>query len=201
MKKSGFTLVELTISTLIITIIATILVIVLRSNLNTFKFGQKHMDFNQRVLLAMRRIFYDLKRINPVLVKSVKYGYSLKGENIGEPKPRKIFIRKSKEPNLGKDELEFVIDSNNNIEELYNIKYYLKGKSLKREVRNMDSKTKVETILDNVTSFYVDNNERDIKQVYVKFVANDIKENLKRDVDFAVRLETDFVYVDKTELQ
>lgn len=199
-RKTGFTLVELSVSILIVSIISTVLLIVLRSNLNSFKFGQKHMDFNQKVLLAMRRVFYDVKRINPILQKSLQYGISLKGENIGEPKPRKIFIRKSKAPDLGRDQLEFVIDSNNDIEDVYNIKYFLSNKSLKREVRDMAAQTKVDTILDHVVSFEVNNNPDDIKQLYIKFVANNPKENLKREVDFAVRLETDFVYVDMTEL-
>ncbi len=199
MKKSGFTLVELSISLLIIGIISVILIVVLRSNLNTFSFGQKHMDFNQKILLAVRRVFYDLKRINPVLIKSDTYGYSLKGENLGEPKPRRVFIRKAKEPNAS-DELEFVIDSNRDIDDIYNIKYFLKDNGLQREVRDMSAKTTVETILDKVASFKVDNDEEDIKQVYVTIVANDTEKGLKRAVDFAVRIETDFIYVDKSDL-
>ena len=199
MKKSGFTLVELSVSVFIIACIATILIIVLRSNLNTMKFGQKNMDFNQKVLLAIRRVFYDLKRINPVLVKSNTYGYALKNEQEGEPKPRKIFIRKSKTP-TDKDELEFVIDSNFDVSDIYNIKYYLKDGKLQREVRNNAAQTTVDTILDNVASFTVDNDATDIKQIFVKVSVSDPKEKLKRDVDFAVRLETDFVYVDKQDL-
>ena len=119
MKKSGFTLVELAVSVLIIACISTVLIIVLRSNLTTMKFGQKHMDFNQKVMLAIRRVFYDIKRINPILIRSNKYGYALKNEQSGEPKPRKIFIRKSQAPVLGKDELEFVIDSNLDVSDIY----------------------------------------------------------------------------------
>lgn len=200
MKKSGFSLVELAVSVLIIAVISTVLIIVLRSNLTSMKFGQKHMDFNQKVLLAIRRMFYDLKRINPVLHKSKTYGYAIKGEESGEPKPRKIFIRKSQAPELGKDELEFVIDSNYDIEDIYNIKYYLENGKLQREVRDLSATTKVETILENVASFSVDNDSADIKQIFVKVSVNNLKEKLKRDVDFAVRLETDFVYVDKQDL-
>ncbi|MBP5469007.1 MAG: type II secretion system protein, partial [Candidatus Riflebacteria bacterium] len=112
MKKSGFTLIEISVSALIVSIIATVLIVVLRGNLNTLKFGQKHMDFDRKILLTIRRMFYDLKHINPILSKSEKYGYTLKGENIGEPKPRKVFIRKSKDLKEKQDELEFVIDSN-----------------------------------------------------------------------------------------
>ncbi len=200
MKKSGFTLVELAVSMLIISIIATTLIIVLRGNLNTLKTGQRHMDFNQRVLLAMRRIFYDLKHVNPILVKSETAGYMIKGEHIGEPKPRKVFIRKSKEPLPDRDELEFVIDSNQDIDDIYNIKYFLKDSNLLREVRDVTATTKVETILENVASFSVDNDQIDIKQIYVKFYAKDSANTISREVDFAVRLESDFVYVDKQEL-
>lgn len=200
MKKSGFTLVEISVSALIVSIIATILIVVLRGNLNTLKFGQKHMDFNQKVLLTIRRIFYDLKHINPILAKSEKYGYTLKGENIGEPKPRKVFIRKSKDLKEKQDELEFVIDSNLDVEDVYNIKYYVKDKKLLREVRDVSAKTTTDTVMDNVSSFWVSKDEKDIKQIYIKFVASDDKKNLKRDIDFAVRLESDFVYVDEQEL-
>jgi type II secretory pathway component PulJ len=200
MKKSGFSLVELAVSVLIIACISTVLIIVLRSNLTTMKFGQKHMDFNQKVLLAIRRIFYDIKRINPVLVVNTHYGYAIKNEQSGEPKPRKIFIRKSQAPDVNKDELEFVIDSNLDITDIYNIMYYLKNNKLQRDVRNNAGQTTTETVLENVTAFAVDNDPTDIKQIFVKLSVNDPVNKMKRDVDFAVRLETDFVYVDKRDL-
>ncbi len=200
MKRSGFSLVELAVSVLIIACISTVLIIVLRSNLTTMKFGQKHMDFNQKVLLAIRRIFYDIKRINPVLVVNTHYGYAIKNEQSGEPKPRKIFIRKSQAPDVNKDELEFVIDSNLDITDIYNIMYYLKNNKLQRDVRNNAGQTTTETVLENVTAFAVDNDPTDIKQIFVKLSVNDPVNKMKRDVDFAVRLETDFVYVDKRDL-
>ena len=40
-RKSGFTLVELMVVVLIISIISVVLVMVLRGNLNTLKYGQK----------------------------------------------------------------------------------------------------------------------------------------------------------------
>ena len=200
MKRSGFSLVELAVSVLIIACISTVLIIVLRSNLTSMKFGQKHMDFNQKVLLAIRRIFYDIKRINPVLVVNTHYGYAIKNEQSGEPKPRKIFIRKSQAPDVNKDELEFVIDSNLDITDIYNIMYYLKNNKLQRDVRNNAGQTTTETVLENVTAFAVDNDPTDIKQIFVKLSVNDPVNKMKRDVDFAVRLETDFVYVDKRDL-
>ena len=200
MKKSGFSLVELAVSVLIIACISTVLIIVLRSNLTSMKFGQKHMDFNQKVMLAIRRVFYDIKRINPILKRSNKYGYALKNEESGDPKPRKIFIRKSQAPGIGKDELEFVIDSNLDVSDIYNIFYYLDKNKLQREVRNNAGHTTTETVLENVASFTVDNDPMDIKQIFVKLSVNDPEKKLRRDVDFAVRLETDFVYVDKRDL-
>jgi type II secretory pathway pseudopilin PulG len=200
MKRSGFSLVELAVSVLIIACISTVLIIVLRSNLTTMKFGQKNMDFNQKVMLAIRRVFYDIKRINPILVKSNQYGYALKNEQSGEPKPRKIFIRKSQAPDVNKDELEFVIDSNLDITDIYNIMYSLKNNKLQRDVRNNAGQTTTETVLENVTAFAVDNDPTDIKQIFVKLSVNDPVNKMKRDVDFAVRLETDFVYVDKRDL-
>ncbi len=200
MKKSGFTLVELAVTVLIVSIISVVLVMVLRGNLNTLKHGQKHMDFNQKLLLGVRRIFYDIKRINPILHESEKYGYKLKNEETGEPKPRIIWIRKSKNPK-GRDELEFVIDSNLDVEDIYNIFYHLTEEHrLLREVRDNSGKTTVETVLENITSFTVDNSALDVKQIYVKIFADDKEKGLKRNIEFAVRLETDFVYVHKQDL-
>lgn len=201
MKKSGFTLIEISVSALIVSIIATVLIVVLRGNLNTLKFGQKHMDFDRKILLTIRRMFYDLKHINPILSKSEKYGYTLKGENIGEPKPRKVFIRKSKDLKEKQDELEFVIDSNLDVDDIYNIKYYVtKDHRLMRETRDKSAKTTADMVIENVDSFLVTKDEKDIKQIYIKFMVSDAKKALKRDIDFAVRLESDFVYVDEQEL-
>ena len=200
MKKSGFTLVELTVTVLIISIISVALIMVLRGNLNTLKHGQKHMDFNQKLLLGVRRIFYDIKRINPILHESELFGYALKNELAGEPHPRIIWIRKSQNPK-DRDELEFVIDSKLDVEDIYNIFYHLTPENrLLREVRDNSGKTTVETVLENVASFTVDNREMDVKQIYVKLFANDKEKGMQRNIEFAVRLETDFVYVDKQDL-
>ncbi|MBR4571653.1 MAG: hypothetical protein IKO19_13425, partial [Candidatus Riflebacteria bacterium] len=110
------------------------------------------------------------------------------------------FIRKSQAPGIGKDELEFVIDSNLDVSDIYNIFYYLDQNKLQREVRNNAGHTTTETVLENVASFTVDNDPMDIKQIFVKLSVNDPEKKLRRDVDFAVRLETDFVYVDKRDL-
>ena len=199
-RRSGFTLVELTVVVLIVSIISVVLVMVLRGNLNTLKYGQKNMDFNQKLLLGVRRIFYDIKRINPVLKYSEEYGYAIKNEDTGEPKPRIIWIRKSNNPK-DRDELEFVIDSNLDIEDIYDILYYVtKENKLKRDVRDNSGKVTTETVLENIASFSVDNNSLDVKQIYVKLFADDKEKGLQREIEFAVRLETDFVYVDKQDL-
>ena len=82
-RKSGFTLVELSISVLIISSIIMVLLMILRSNLNTFKWGQAHVSFEQKKLLAARQIFYDIKSINPIL-SSDRMGVKLKGESMEE---------------------------------------------------------------------------------------------------------------------
>lgn len=200
MKKSGFTLVELSVSVLIISIISIVLIMVFRSNLNTVKFGQKHMDFNQKVLLAMRRIFYDLKSINPVLYKSETYGYAIKDEKSGEPKPKMIFIKKFASPDKN-DELEFALDNGKDVEETYNVLYTINNNNLIKRTRNLKLEEKEEIVLENVSLFRVENDSQDVKQIYIRFIADDKKTGLKRDVDFAVRLESDFVYVDKQDNQ
>ncbi len=226
MKKFGFTLVEISVTALIISIISLTLVVVLRGNLNTVKVGQKNMDLNQKALLAMKRIFYDLKKINPILINSETYGYIIKGENSGEPKPRKIIIRntlrksiedyeQSGKKNYPRDELEFVLDSDQDVEDIYAITYFLKNDTLIREVRDKNNKKSYEKVLEDAVSFEVYNDSIDVKQIYIKFSTKeedkdkdkdknkdknkdkDKKIKIARTVDFAVRLETDFVYVDK----
>ena len=85
-------------------------------------------------------------------------------------------------------------------EALDNIFYYLDKNKLQREVRNNAGQTTTETVLEHVASFTVDNDPTDIKQIFVKLSVKDPEKKLKRDVDFAVRLETDFVYVDVRDL-
>lgn len=196
-KKSGFTLVELAIAVLIISCISVVLIIVLRSNLNTMNFGQKHMNFNQKIALATRRMFYDLKAINPMVSEDGLYGYSVKGENIGEAKPRMVLINKYSD---GQYEIEFTRQENFDPLSLYRIKYFIKDGNLIREERDPFAKVKTEVIMEKVTFFEADNDPTDIKQIYVAFVASDPENKIKPEkIDFAVRLETDFVCVKKFE--
>lgn len=196
-KKSGFTLVELAIAVLIISCISVVLIIVLRGNLNTMNMGQKHMNFNQKIAFATRRMFYDLKAINPMISESGQFGYSVKGEAIGDAKPRMVLINKYSD---GQYEIEFTRQENFDSMKLYRIKFYLKDGNLIREERNPVGKVKTEVIMEKVTLFEADNDPSDIKQIYVAFVASDPENKIKPEkIDFAVRLETDFVCVKKFE--
>ena len=65
-KNKGFTLVEVLTSALIVGLLATVLLVVLRSNLTTMSWGQKHMDFNYKIQYFMKQFYTDIKKINPM---------------------------------------------------------------------------------------------------------------------------------------
>lgn len=195
--KAGFTLVELSIAVLIISCISMVLIIVLRSNLNTMSFGQKHMNFNHRIAMATRKIFYELKGINPILERTETHGYALKGETKGFPIPRLVTIN---EYNDKTSDIEFSINQEPGDGEPYRIRYYLEKNKLLRYERNPVAKEKIDVIMDNVSNLEFSTDEEDIKQIYVSFTASDPENNVKpKVIDFAVRLETDFVCVKKFE--
>lgn len=196
-QKSGLTLVELSIGVLIISCISIVLIIVLRSNLNTMSFGQKHMNFNQKIALATRKMFYDLKGINPILVKSLNYGYALSGESKGTALPRIVTVNEYHDKTYS---VEFSYNEEPGDELPFRVRYYFKDNKIFRYERNPSGKEKTEVVLENVKEFVVGTDETDIKQIYVSFVASDPTNGVKPEkIDFAVRLETDFVCVKKFE--
>lgn len=196
-KKSGFTLVELSITVLIVSAISMALIMVLRSNLSTMNWGQRRMNFNHKMMMAVRRVFYDIKLINPNLKPSLSSGYALSGEDFGDPRPKMVFVKKRENLN---DELVFVLSHVNDVEMLYEYKFYVKDKKLLRAIKDLAGKVTIDTIMENVIEFRADNDETDVKQLYVNFTATDPDNNNRPEkVEFAVRLETDFVCVKKTE--
>ena len=74
--------------------------------------------------------------------------------------------------------------------------YFVKENNLYREITDKNGKGSGKVILENVVSLVFDEDSNDHKQIHVKFMVGDPKNNLKPEpVDFVIRLETDLVHV------
>ena len=165
---------------------------ILRSNLNTFKWGQAHVSFEQKKLLAARQIFYDIKSINPIL-SSDRMGVKLKGESMEEFGVNLVTIDKKNE---NFNTLRFIQASFEDLEKRDVVYYFVKENNLYREITDKNGKGSGKVILENVVSLVFDEDSNDHKQIHVKFMVGDPKNNLKPEpVDFVIRLETDLVHV------
>ncbi len=196
-RRAGFTLIEMSVSSLIIALIVLVLIMVFRSNLNTFAWGQRHMEFNQRIQLVMKQLFTDFKSINPILKQDDDGHLYLQGEKIGDLFPNLVTIYdKDKKPENGGEEVVFFLTSMNDLNMRDRVRYYLEKGELIREVQDYNGNTKRKVIAEKAADlqFYGDNG--DIRQMHVKFILEDPKKpgNVEN-VDFAVRLETDLLCV------
>ncbi len=190
----GFTLVELSVSALVIALIALTLIMVFRSNLATFAWGQKHMEFNQRIQLVMKQIFTDFKQINPILRQDEDGHLYLQGEKIGDLFPNLVTIYdKDKNPDNGGEEVVFFLTSINDLVRRDRVRYFLEKGELFRESQDYNGNSKRKAIAENVADLQFVGDSGDIRQIHVKF--NISGENRVENVDFAVRLETDLVCV------
>ncbi len=190
----GFTLVELSVSALVIALIALTLIMVFRSNLATFAWGQKHMEFNQRIQLVMKQIFTDFKQINPILRQDEDGHLYLQGEKIGDLFPNLVTIYdKDKNPDNGGEEVVFFLTSINDLVRRDRVRYFLEKGELFRETQDYNGNSKRKAIAENVADLQFVGDSGDIRQIHVKF--NISGENRVENVDFAVRLETDLVCV------
>lgn len=195
--RAGFTLVELSVSSLIIALIALTLIMVFRSNLNAFAWGQRHMEFNQRVQLVMKQVFTDFKQINPILKQDEDGHVYLQGEKIGDLFPNLVTIfDKDKKPENGGEEVAFFLTSINDLSRRDRVRYFLEKGELIREVQDYNGTTKRKAIAEKASGLQFYGDDGDIRQIHVKFVIEDPKKpGHTEDIDFAVRLETDLVCV------
>ena len=89
--KFGFTLVEITISTAIVSLLALIMMYVFRNNLTTMKWGQKHMDLQYKTQVLIKQFYNDIKKINPYSVAGIRDVYlELETKNTYHPALVKI---------------------------------------------------------------------------------------------------------------
>lgn len=196
--KHGFTLIEILVSALIAALLSTVLVVVLRSNLLTMSWGQKHMDFNYKIQFLMKQFYTDIKKINTHVVVG-KYGaILLSGEGEGEFFPNIVSIEKDVENGLSGTELSFVQSSLRNLDNSQAIRYYpdKKNKQVLREVKSSNGKVRNEVVARNVTDLRFSKNENDPRSVRLTCrIFDDKRPDVFEDVDFTVRVEGDMIYV------
>ncbi len=195
--KKGFTLVELSISSFIVALIALILIMVFRSNLNTWQWGQKHMEFNQQVQLVMKQIFTDLKTVNPIVKFDADGNMMFQGEKINDLFPNLVTIYdKDKNPDNGGEEIVFFLTSFNDETRKDRIKYFIEKNKLIREEEDYNGNKKRRVIAEKAKDLFFNDDPGDIRQVQIKVTLIDEKnEQHTENLDFAVRLETDLVCV------
>ena len=195
--NKGFTLVELSISSLVIALVVLVLIMVFRSNLATFAWGQKHMEFNQKIQLVMKQIFTDLKQINPILKQDEDGHIYLQGEKIGDLFPNLVTIYdKDKDSANGGEEVVFFLTSISDINRRDRIRYFLEKGELIREVQDYNGTTRRKAIAEQAAGLQFAPDTGDIRQILVSLTMTDPKSPGRVEtLDFAVRLETDLVCV------
>ncbi len=198
MKRKGFTLVELSISSFIIAMIALVLIMVFRSNLNTWQWGQKHMEFNQQVQLVMKQIFTDLKLVNPIIKMDESGNMLFQGEKINDLFPNLVTIYdKDKKPENGGEEIVFFQTSFSDLNRRDRVNYYLNDKGqFIRETEDYNGNQRKKVVAEKAQDLYFSDDPGDIRQVHIKVTLIDEKNAaMKETLDFAVRLDTDLVCV------
>ncbi|MDD3000652.1 MAG: prepilin-type N-terminal cleavage/methylation domain-containing protein [Candidatus Riflebacteria bacterium] len=195
--RQGFTLVEVLTSALIVALLATVLFVVLRSNLSTMAWGQKHMDFNYKIQYFMKQFYTDIKKINPHVYVH-KYGHLyVKGEASGEYFPNVVRIEKDIVNNSG-SELSFVLSSLKSDSEAMAIKYYYdkKTKTVMRHVKPANGSERFIPVARNSQDlrFHVADNDPKSVRITCK-IFDDKRSEVFEDVDFTVRLEGDLMTV------
>ena len=121
-KKKAFTMIEMTVSVLIISVIVLTLIMVFRSNVVAWKWGQKHMGFNQKIQLVMKQIFTDIKNINPIVKQDKNGNIWFQGEKMGDLYPNIVSIfNKDGDKGNGGEELAFYLSDFTDFADLFDL--------------------------------------------------------------------------------
>jgi len=195
--KRAFTLVEMSVTMLVVSIIGLILLSVFRSNIAAWKWGSKHMEFNQKIQLAMKQVFTDIKRINPVVYADETGNYWFKGEKIGDLVPNlEDIIDLDKEPANGGEELMMWHTSYVTPGEKTGVRLFLEEGALVRELILPNDTRRKSVVSNRVADLHFQKNVDDPLEIKVSMVITDDRNpELKETLAFAVHLDTDLVYV------
>lgn len=196
-SRRGFTLIELTISAVIVSLIGLVLVAVFRSNLASWKWGQEHMEFNQKIQLAMKQVFTDIKRINPVVQTDTQGNLWFKGERIGDLFPNVIeVVDTDSESENGGEELIFQHTTYKKPGEKTQIRLFLEQGALMRETTDQNGSRSRVVVTDRISNLHFMRNPADISEISVTMrITDDMNPKLVEDLIFAVHLDTDLVCV------
>ncbi len=194
--KTGFTLIEVAVSTAIISILAVIMLSVFRNNLNTMSWGQNKMDLHYKIQVLMKRFYLDIKNINPVVELQGSHLY-FRGEDNKSFFPTLVGIG-DLEKNLRGKSLYFRHIDTRTDQSITSIewKYNEKDKTIIREVQPPSGELKKEVVAQNISELYFYRPENDLKSVRMTckmFDAKDIKK--VEELDITVRLECDMLTV------
>lgn len=196
-NRRGFTLIEVSVSALIIALISLVLIMVFRSNLTTWKWGQKHMEFNQNVQIVMKQIFTDLKQVNPVIKSDSDGSLLFQGEKIDDLFPNLVTIYdKDKNPENGGEEIVFFQTSYTDLNRKDRVYYHIEKEQLIRETQDYNGNKKKKVLAKKAADLSFQTDPGDIRQVIIQVTIFDEKNpSIQEKLDFAVRLETDLVCV------
>jgi len=174
-----------------------VLIYILRSNISSWKWGRKHMEFNQKVQLAMKQVFTDIKKINPLVVRDAADDYWFQGEKIGDLFPNLIEIRDlDNDLENGGEELGFVHTSYQNPDARSNIRLFLDEGALVREVTDANGTRRRTVIMDRVANLRFRKDPEDNFQVQISMeITDDRNPEMKEKLAFAVHLDTHLVCV------
>ncbi len=195
--KKAFTLVEMSVTMLVVSIIGLILLSVFRSNVAAWKWGSKHMEFQQKIQLAMKQVFTDIKRINPVVYADEAGNYWFKGEKTGDLVPNLVdIIDVDKEPQNGGEELMMWHTSYVTPGEKNGVRLFLEEGALMREQILPNESRRKSVVANRVSDLHFFKNPEDPLEIKVGMIITDDRNpDLKEKLAFAVHLDTDLVYV------
>lgn len=196
-RVQGFTLIEIVIVAAIFSIIGMVMVYIFRSNIMSLQWGRKHMEFNQKIQLAMKQVFTDIKKINPLIVRDENENLWFQGEKNGDLFPNLLTITDTDQtPDNGGEEITFVQSSWKAPTERSVVRLFLEEGALMREATDGNGVKKRMVISNKVAGLHFSRNAEDISGVRVAMeITDDLHPEMKEKLSFAVHLDTSLVCV------
>ena len=155
------------------------------------------MDFQQKIQLAMKQVFTDIKRINPVTSVDGKGNIWFQGEKIGDLTPNLVLlIDRDQNPDNGGEEIRFYHTTYSRPGEKTQVRLFLEDGALVRELVDDNGGKKRSVVSNRVSDLHFLKNPDDILDIRVRMIITDDRNpDLKETLVFAVHLDTDLVCV------